>query len=62
MLIRECPFTPKKTLFESASGYGLRKALYTQKNVFDTADRHEELEDQITKDELEINELKGEKI
>merc|ERR1712179_764568 len=44
---------------ESATGYGLRKALFTKKDEFETNDRRGELEKQIENGQKEVAKLKG---
>jgi dynein light intermediate chain len=48
-----------QTLYESATGYGLRKALFTKKDEFETNDRRGELEKQIENGQKEVAKLKG---
>ena len=48
-----------QTLYESATGYGLRKALFTKKDEFETNDRRGELQKQIENGQKEVAELKG---
>jgi len=48
-----------QTLYESATGYGLRKALFTKKDEFETNDRRGELEKQIENGQKEVAKMKG---
>jgi len=48
-----------QTLYESATGYGLRKALFTKKDEFETNDRRGELEKHIESGQKEVAKMKG---
>ena len=48
-----------QTLYESATGYGLRKALNTKKDELEGQKREIDLEDQIQESHNEIEKLKG---
>ena len=48
-----------QTLYESATGYGLRKALNTKKDELEGQKREIDLEEQIEESHNEIEKLKG---
>ena len=48
-----------QTLYESATGYGLRKALNTKKDELEGQKRERDLEERIEESHNEIEKLKG---